>query len=301
MESFDKISWQNFGIKHYGALMIAERGLNICFLRILAVFEVKSVYREVLSSWTIETLRIAATAQSHVPKIGARLLDHGKIESIPSRSGQKGVVIGAPHGSFDEHTAEVAKRVSYRTGLAAVIATGFTPIECAGWRINVNRPSERRYPSGEIEIHSARAQRVYQYFKQTVLSASRAELGLYIDIHQNGRQKNIEVATVGISRQQAKMIKKTYREVRNDVLKLAPDVAAVDLLVEPSDSIEIGAWAAKLDGILNVAKRSLHFEMPLYETLRSPQARDAYTTILATLLTRTISRLMNQSNKNPSD
>ena len=55
----------------------------------------------------------------------------------------------------------MAKQISQQTGLAAVIAKGFTPTECAGWRINVNRPTERRYPAGEIEIDSKRAKEVY--------------------------------------------------------------------------------------------------------------------------------------------
>lgn len=293
MEPLDKIAWRASGVKHHGVLMIAEKGLNIRIPKILSAPGIKPIYQEVLSLWTIETLKLVRENQTQLPNIHARLLDYGKIESIPSRSQRKGIVIGAPHGTFDEHTAELVQVVSYRTGLAAVIATGFTPSECSGWRINVNRPSERRYPSGDLEIHSARAQKVYQAFKQAVLAVSQEELGLYVDVHQNGRQKNIEIATVGISKQQAGVIKKAYREVRDEVLKLAPGVAAVDLLVEPSDAIEIGAWAAKADGILSVVKKSLHFELPLYETLRSPNARDAYTAILAILLSRTAPTLLN--------
>jgi len=35
---------------------------------------------------------------------------------------------------------------------------------------------------------------------------------------------------------------------------------------------------------LNVAKKSLHFELPLYGTLDSAHARDAYTLILSDLI-----------------
>ena len=216
--------------------------------------------------------------------IAVRLMDYGRIESVPSRKHQNGIVIGAPHGTFDEHTDELVSQVSYRTGLAAVIALGFTPTECAGWRINVNRPTERLYPSDSIEIHSARAQEVYHTFKQSVLEASHGSLSLYVDIHQNGRQKDIEVATVGISREQARFIKKTYREARDRVLRLAPGVTSVDLLIEPIDNIEIGAWAAKAQGILGLAQKSLHFEFPLYNTLGSSKARESYTEIVGVLL-----------------
>jgi hypothetical protein len=214
-------------------------------------------------------------------------MNYGRIESIPSRNNQKGIVLGAPHGTFDEHTAEVVKEVSYRTGLAAVIATGFTPTECGGWRINVNRPSERRYPSGDIEIESKRSQEVYHNFKDAVLEASQNDLSLYVDIHQNGRQENIEVATVGVSKQEAQLIKKAYLAVRDRVLRFTPGVASVDLLIEPLDVIEIGAWAAKAEGILKVAKKSLHFELPLQSTLESSKARKAYTDILTAVLRQT--------------
>lgn len=216
-----------------------------------------------------------------------RLTDYGRIESVPSKKGQSGIVIGAPHGTFDEHTAEVVGEVSYRTGLAAVIARGFTPTECAGWRINVNRPTERLYPSDSLEIRSERAQDIYQIFKQSVLEASRGNLNLYIDIHQNGRQRNIEVATVGISEAEAQIIKKTYREIRDRVLKSAREVQSVDLLIEPIDNIEIGAWATKAQGILGLAQKSLHFEFPLYSTLEPSKARESYTDIVALLLDHT--------------
>jgi hypothetical protein len=86
---------------------------------------------------------------------------------------------------------------------------------------------------------------VYRSFKDAVVSASQNNLNLYIDIHQNGRQTNLEVATWGISKAEAWLIKKTYGNVRDRVLKLAPEVTPVELLIEPLDSIEIGAWAAK--------------------------------------------------------
>jgi hypothetical protein len=102
--------------------------------------------------------------------------DLGYFQFRAPNEAMKGVIIGAPHGSFDEHTGEMVEQVSYRTGLAAVIAKGFTPTECGGWRINVNRPTESRYPSGEIEIDFERAQKTYHSFKAAVLSASQNDL-----------------------------------------------------------------------------------------------------------------------------
>ena len=93
-----------------------------------------------------------------------KVMDLGRFDSIPLRTGRAGIVIGAPHGSYDEYTAEIVKQLAFETGLAAVIARGFTPTEAGGWRINVNRPSEKTFLAPEFEIQSARSEKVYQDF-----------------------------------------------------------------------------------------------------------------------------------------
>jgi hypothetical protein len=287
IDPLEKISWRVSGVKHHGVLMFAERGLNLRLPQGLSTGAAESSYAKIIATWVAEVSALLEDNNSQLDSV-VRLTDYGRIESLPSRKRQNGIVIGAPHGTFDEYTAELVNQVSYRTGLAAVIARGFTPTECGGWRINVNRPTERLYPSDSLEIHSERAQDVYQLFKQSVLEASRGNLNLYIDVHQNGRQKNIEVATVGISKGEAQIIKKSYREIRDRVLESNPDVTSVDLVIEPLDNIEIGAWAAKAQGILGLAKKSLHFELPLYDTLGTSKARDSYTEIVTLLLDRTV-------------
>ena len=283
-ESFDKLLWTLSGAKHHGVLMMAKRGLSLRLPRLLMNATAGKAYREVLSLWVTQALPAVMENFSGLPHMAVMVLEQGRLESIPSRRQHRGVVIGAPHGTFDEYTAEVVKQISFRTGIAAVIAKGFTPIEAGGWRINVNRPTEKYYPRGEFELASSRARAVYDCFKEVVLEASQGELELYIDVHQNGRQKNIEVATVGISSEHARAIKKMYREIRDRSLKNISGRAPVDLLIEPIDPIEIGAWPAKAEGILGAAKKSLHFELPLYGTLDTAQARDAYTRILGDLI-----------------
>ena len=44
----------------------------------------------------------------------------GRFEFREAAAGLEGVVIGSPHGSYDEFTAEMVRRLSYRTGFAAV-------------------------------------------------------------------------------------------------------------------------------------------------------------------------------------
>jgi hypothetical protein len=63
-----------------------------------------------------------------------------------------------------------------------------------------------------------------------------------------------------------------------------PEVDLVPLFIQPLDAIEIGAWPAKASGILTVAKKSLHFELPLYTVFRSEKSRSLYAKILAELL-----------------
>jgi hypothetical protein len=287
IDPLEKISWRVSGVKHHGVLMLAERGLNLRLPQRLSTAPAESSYAKIIATWVREIFALLEDNDSQLESV-VRLTDYGRIESLPSRKRQNGIVIAAPHGTFDEHTAELVNQVSYRTGLAAVIARGFTPTECGGWRINVNRPTERLYPSDRLEIHSKRAQDVYQLFKQSVLEASHGNLNLYVDIHQNGRQTNIEVATVGISKAEAQIIKKNYREIRDRVLESNPDVTSVDLVIEPLDNIEIGAWAAKAQGILGLAPKSLHFEFPLHSTLESSKARDSYTDIVTLLLDQTV-------------
>jgi hypothetical protein len=240
VDPLDKISWRISGVKHHGVLMFVERGLSLRLPKSLSNPAAKSIYTRIFSSWITESLKLLESHSPAVARSLVRLMDYGRIESIPSRKRVNGVVIGAPHGTFDEHTAELVNRLSYRTGLAAVIASGFTPTECAGWRINVNRPTERLYPSDGFEIQSDRAKNVYYNFKEAVLEASRDDLKLYVDIHQNGRQAKIEVATVGITKQEAQFIKRTYRQLRDRVLASNLGVTFVDLLIEPLDEIEIG-------------------------------------------------------------
>src|SRR5512135_358790 len=203
----------------------------------------------------------------------------------PTRHGN-GIVVAAPHGTFDAHTAAMVRRICSRIGVAGVVATGFTPTESGdGWRINVNRPTELGVNLGDREIESVRAAATYAAFQHSVIQAARGKLNLYFDIHQNGGQR-IEVATVGVSKEEARFIKESYRELRDRALAGRPDIAVVDLAIEPLDNLEVGAWAAKTNGILRLAKKSLHFELPADGVMGTESHREIYTVILTELLGR---------------
>jgi hypothetical protein len=299
MEPLDKIFWNVTGVKHHGVLMMAEKGLNLRLPKALSIAAVQIAYRDILALWVAEAIAMARENPFRLPQIEVKLFDSGRIVSVPARGNQRGVVIAAPHGSADEYTAEMVKELSHRTGLPAVIAKGFTPTEAGGWRINVNRPTEKSFPGyfEGFEIDSDRAMEVYRTFKDVVLQSSQGKLDLYIDIHQNGQQNDIEVATLGLTREQAQIIKNAYLEIRDQALRNTAGIAVVDLVIEPLDVVQIGAWAAKGQGILGVAKTSLHFELPVNRVLVNSRARETYTTILARLLSRTAHLLLKQSDR----
>jgi hypothetical protein len=212
-------------------------------------------------------------------------MELGRFDTIPSRARRRGLVIGAPHGSYDAYTAGIAKQLAFQTGWAAVIARGFTPTESGdGRRINVNRPTERHVSLSEREFETERARAAYEQFKTSVLSAAGGNLELYIDIHHNDGSR-IEVATVGLSKEEARVIKKAYRVARDQALLGRPEIAVVELAIEPLDELEVGAWAAKTHGILSVAPRSLHFELPApVIVMASDRQREIYTGVLAQLI-----------------
>jgi hypothetical protein len=243
-----------------------------------------TIYSEVLAAWIEEITRLVYENPRAVPQIEVKLMDLGRFDSIPSRAGAAGGVIGAPHGSYDSYTAGIVKQLAFRTGLAAVIARGFTPTETGdGRRINVNRPTERDVSLSEREFETARARATYEQFKSAVLSAAGGHLDLYIDIHHNNGSR-IEVATVGLSKEEARAVKNAYRTVRDQALAEHPDISRVELAIEPLDVIEVGAWAAKTNGILTLASRSLHFELPANPVISSARQREIYTLVLARLI-----------------
>jgi hypothetical protein len=283
IDPLENISWSVSGVKHHGVLMISQKGLNIRMPRVASVGSYQEVYADVLSEWIVEVVKLARPNALGLPRLSISIDEFGRFESIPCRNRRSGIVIAAPHGSFDQHTAEMVKQISYRTGFAAVIASGFGPTEAQGWRINVNRPTEKTYPSMEFELRTPRAERIYRTFKTLVVNGAESALDLYVDVHRHDTDGRIQVATVGISVAEADFFKKTYEAIRDNALKLNRDVARVELAIEPLDTIEIGAWPAKAQGILTAARQSLHLELPGSNLLGSAKARAVYAAILADL------------------
>ena len=189
-----------------------------------------------------------------LPRLQVTNLPYGKIELIASARPGKGIVVAAPHGTFDAHTAGMVRRICARNGLAGVVATGFTPTESGdGWRINVNRPTERRVNVSDREIQTERAARTYATFRENVIKAARGKLDLYFDIIRMAASASKSPRSD--SRWTMPDFEKSYRELRDQMLMDRPDIAVVDLAIEPLDNLEVGAWAAKTIGILSLPKK----------------------------------------------
>ena len=288
MDPLEAISWQAPGLSHHGVLMVAERGLSVRVPEKFLSADYLSVYGDIFSAWVKDIENLVNDRSRLLPQVEVTVMDLGRIDLVPSRKGIAGVVIGAPHGSYDEYTAEFAKQLGFRTSLATVIARGFTPTEAGGWRINVNRPSEMNYLALDLEVNSPRSRKIFDAFKQIVLDAAGGDLRLYFDVHQYGADNTIQIATVGVDSRQASRIKRVYHHVRDQLLKENAGVDRVELLIEPLDKIEIGAWPAKYSGILSVARKSLHIELPLHSALRNKASRDLYTMVISELLTHAL-------------
>jgi hypothetical protein len=290
LNPLDEISWNVTGVTHHGVLLLAEKGLILRLPKIISTEHVKPIYTKVLTDWVAQGLPMVMQNPSRLTEMEVQLMQYGRMELTPSRKNLSGIVIGAPHGSFDRHTAELAQQLGYRTAIAVVAAKGFSPTEGGGWRINVNRPTEKLYPlSGpELERATDRARVIYQRFRDAVLKAAAGPLDLYFDLHQNSHDENIDVATLGISPDDAIRIKTAYMEIRERVLRARTGLPKVNLAIEPIDKVTFRARVAKEHGILRWAKQSIHFEMPAHRVFYDTRARQAYTEILSQLIQRVV-------------
>jgi hypothetical protein len=212
---------------------------------------------------------------------------------IAVRPGRVGVVVGAPHGTSDVNTADMAGEIARRTGFGLVVATGFSfPAEGNAGparRYQVNRPLEGvpGRPAAEHEP-SEPARRVYELYEQRVLEAAQGPLRFYAELHGNARQAcagQIEIATVGVDRELALRLRALAELIRDAHLRLNAEVERLAVLIEPADPVTYRATAAKRDGILRLPERALHIELP---RCARRDWREVYTAILADFLAQAV-------------
>ncbi|HEX6154515.1 MAG TPA: hypothetical protein VFZ54_00725 [Burkholderiales bacterium] len=164
-----------------------------------------------------------------------------------------GVLIAAPHGSFDANTAPIAIQAARELQASHLVAWRFVVDKV---RLNVNRPTEGAFLPCAQEQPTDRAREVFETYAKLAGNPER----LYVEIHGNSNPntaRSIEVATVGITAAQAQALKADYPEMlRQSGL---PDLG---FLIEPVDRITYCAACAKKLGTLGQAPRALHFEFP---------------------------------------
>ena len=207
----------------------------------------------------------------------------GEFESLGSSTG---IVIAAPHGTFDANTAAMAIDIARRLGAGYVVFRGTS----GGLRINVNRPTEGAGRACANEVQSDRAQAVYNTYARLVRIAGGGDrLSLYVEIHGNVASQsaqNIETASKGVTAAEAQAMKDGYPAILAAIRHDWPGYPALRLLVEPADRIFFTASCAKALGIFStdLVPRALHFEFP--RAAREPPLLDGTSTLTASLLKR---------------
>jgi hypothetical protein len=205
--------------------------------------------------------------------------------SLSVQKGRPGYVIGAPHGTTDTATDLIGIELARRTGFGAAVAMGFGKLDTEGRRYNVNRPTESLAgapPRSETETDAAR--KVFEAYGRSVAEASQGPLRLYVEVHGNAHQDTVgrvEIATVGLSKEDAWQVKTLLELIRDSYLRGQPETPRLEILVEPVDTLRYSASASKSGGILARSDKALHIELPKAARTTS---REAYTAILGDFL-----------------
>ncbi len=163
-------------------------------------------------------------------------------------------LIAAPHGEFDENTAQVVLEFCAKTRWDCLVAEGFRDEDVP---INVNRPTEGIRLVDERATR--RAARVYERYVER-LQALSTGVTLYVEIHGHefdDLKDTIEVATVGVSKQGATMLEGRLRQALN-LHGLNELVVRTDVL----HTIRFNATSARRSGSLSLMNPALHIELP---------------------------------------
>jgi hypothetical protein len=190
----------------------------------------------------------AAPAVEVLPAVG-----EGRLAARP---GRPGFVVAAPEAASDRHAGEIATEIARRTGFGLVVAA----------------PGGAAPPADEA-------------YERRVLETAQGTLRFYAEIHGDARQRpcagQIEIATVGVDRDQALRLRALAELVRDAHLRAQPEVSRLPVLVAPADEVTHGASEARRDGILRLPQQAMHIELP---RCARRDFRETYTAILADFL-----------------
>lgn len=205
-----------------------------------------------------------------------------------AQSANQGMVVAAPHGTYDIRTDILAKNVARMLGAGYVIALGFSPTVS---RVNVNRPTEGAGRVCERERHTQRAREVYDHYVGLIEKSSGGKpLRLYVELHGHTSlpfSNRLEIATVGISWEEARRVKERFPAFLAQAKAAYPAYPELDLRMEPVDKVFFGAGCNKKIGYLSTGRmaRALHMEIP--RSARVPEALEA-TAVLVNAIARAV-------------
>jgi hypothetical protein len=213
--------------------------------------------------------------------------------AIHVEKGRAGLVIAAPHGTSDTATDVIGRDLARLSGFGLVVATGYSQLDATGRRYNVNRPTEGvPGTAARLEVETTPARRIYEVYRRRVIEAAQGPLRLYVEVHGNGRAESagrLEIATMGLSREDAWRLKTLLELIRDARLPADGDAPRLDVSMEPLDPLWYTASAAKQSGLIGQAWLALHIEMP--RAARTTY-REAYTTVLADFLIQSAALLL---------
>ena len=195
-----------------------------------------------------------------------------------------GLLVAAPHGGFDRHTDEMARRVAPLVGGGYLLASGYRTT-ARPW--NVNRPTEGVGLAADDERRTPGAARTWEGWRAR-LAAQRP--ALYVEIHGNSRAESrghIEVATVGVSAEDAAWLKADFQR---RLAYLDAPMPRLPWLIEPLDAFHYRATGAKRDGALAMVPRALHLETP-WAVRADERTRGRYADLIASTLAAYARRL----------
>jgi hypothetical protein len=225
-----------------------------------------------------------------VPLPAERQEERGSFQVL---KGRPGVVIGAPHGTSDRATGGISRDLARLTGFSLVVATGFSRLDADGRRFNVNRPTESVPGTpARLEGETVEARRVFEVYRRHVDAAAQGPLLLYVEVHGNAGTESagrVEIATVGLSRDDAWRLKTLFELIRDARLGEAVDTPRLDVWIESLDPLRYTASAAKQSGMLAASGRALHIELP---RVARTSSREVYAGLLGDWLIQSAAFLM---------
>jgi hypothetical protein len=163
-------------------------------------------------------------------------------------------LIAAPHGEFDENTAEITYDFCEQVRWDCLVAEGFRGSTA---RINVNRPTagtrlaQARFTEGAAAVYANYVKRIRRLSPRVTF---------YVEVHGHKRaalSEIIDIATIGVSPSQAVFM----REVLERAFA-AHGIKQYTVRIDVLEPIRYNATHARKFGVLSFLSPALHIELP---------------------------------------